>query len=283
MSLVSPPASSPAPAIDAAVGPTVSIVNALWSEPTQCGRQAPDRTQRTKMMLRPTVVFDLDGTLIDTAPDLIATLNSLFAREGVSPVAYDTARNMVGGGARLLIERGLASQGRALPASDVERLVRDFIAHYGAHIADASRPFEGLEAALDELGSFGCRLAVCTNKLEWLSVRLLDLLGLTNRFAAICGSDTFAVSKPNPEILRGTISRAGGHLDSAVMVGDSGTDVATARSAGIPVVAVDFGYTEVPAARLEADRVVSRFADLPTAIFELMPRRLGNLPETVTA
>jgi phosphoglycolate phosphatase len=228
------------------------------------------------MMLRPTVIFDLDGTLIDTAPDLVATLNALFAQEGLSPVAYESARNMVGGGARMLIERGLASQGRVLPATDVDRLVRDFIAHYGAHIADASLPFEGLEAALDELASFGCRLAVCTNKLEWLSVRLLDLLGLSTRFAAICGADTFGISKPDPDILRRTISRAGGQIDSAVMVGDSGTDVATARSAGIPVVAVDFGYTEVPAARLEADRVVSRCADLPTAIFELTAPPVGE-------
>jgi phosphoglycolate phosphatase len=228
------------------------------------------------MMIRPTVVFDLDGTLIDTAPDLVATLNTLFAREGLSPVAYDAARNMVGGGARLLIERGLASQGRALPASNVDRLVENFIAHYGAHIADASRPFDGLEGALDELASFGCRFAVCTNKLQGLSVRLLDLLGLTNRFAAICGSDTFGISKPDPEILRLTISRAKGHIESAVMVGDSGTDVATARSAGIPVIAVGFGYTEVPAARLGADRVVGRFADLPTTVFELVAAPAGE-------
>ena len=135
-------------------------------------------------MLQPTVVFDLDGTLVDTAPDLVATLNTIFAREGLSPVAYETARNMVGGGARMMIERGLASQGRALPALDVDRLLQDFIAHYGDHIADTSRPFEGLEAALDELASSGCRLAVCTNKLEWLSVRLLDLLGSRRPF---CG------------------------------------------------------------------------------------------------
>jgi phosphoglycolate phosphatase len=222
------------------------------------------------MMLRPTVVFDLDGTLIDTAPDIVATLNAIFAREGLRPVAYDAARNMVGGGARLLIERGLAADGRTCPAMDIDRLVRDFIDHYGTHIADGSRAFEGVEAALDELASFGCLLTVCTNKLEWLSIRLLELLGLSGRFAAICGADTFNVSKPNPEILRGTVSRAGGHIERAVMVGDSGTDIATARAAGIPVVAVDFGYTEIPAPRLDADRVVSRFADLPAAVFELM-------------
>src|SRR3954464_12116368 len=124
------------------------------------------------MMFRPTVVFDLDGTLVDTAPDLVATLNTIFAREGLPPVAYGAARNMVGGGARMLIERGLAADRRTLPDIELERLMRDFIEHYGAHIADASRPFEGVEAALDELASVGCLLAVCTNKLQSLSVRL---------------------------------------------------------------------------------------------------------------
>lgn len=227
-------------------------------------------------MLHPTVVFDLDGTLIDTAPDLVATLNTIFAREGLPPVAYEAARNMVGGGARLLIERGLAADGRQLPAPDIDRLVRDFMAHYGAHIADASRPFQGVEAALDELASFGCRLAVCTNKLQGLSVRLLDLLGLSRRFAAICGADTFGVSKPNPEILRGTIGRAGGRIEQAMMVGDSDTDIATARAAGIAVIAVDFGYTETPAAHLGADRVISCFTELPAAVFELIRAGTGE-------
>src|SRR6195256_4219247 len=103
------------------------------------------------MMVTPTVVFDLDGTLVDTAPDLVATLNVIFAREDLPPVAYDTARNMVGGGARAMIERGLAAEGRRLAVAEVDGLVRDFIDHYGAHIADRSRPFPGLAAALDEL------------------------------------------------------------------------------------------------------------------------------------
>ena len=229
------------------------------------------------MTPQPTVVFDLDGTLVDSAPDLVATLNTILAREGLPPVAYKAARNMVGGGARLMIERGLAADGRNLPASEVDRLVRDFIAHYGAHIADASHPFPGVEAALDEFARLGCRLAVCTNKLEWLSLRLLDVLGFSGRFAAICGADTFGVSKPNPEILCGTIGRAGGHIECAVMVGDSGTDIATARAAKIPVVAVDFGYTETPVEQLGADRVISRFADLPTAVLELIEEGTGEL------
>jgi phosphoglycolate phosphatase len=222
------------------------------------------------MMGAPTVVFDLDGTLVDSAPDLVATLNIVFAREGLPPVAYETARNLVGGGARSLIERSLRAEGRKLGVDEMDRLVKEFIAHYAAHIADRSRPFPGLEAALDELGAVGCRFAVCTNKLEWLSVRLLDALGLSKRFVAICGADTFGLRKPNPEFLRRTIARAGGEIDHAVMVGDSGTDIATARAAGVPIVAVDFGYTETPVDELGPERVISALGELPSAVFELL-------------
>src|SRR5882724_2803509 len=178
-----------------------------------------------------TVVFDLDGTLVDTAPDLIDTLNMVFAREGLPPVPYAEARTMIGGGARRMIEKGLAAEGRSFGRTDIDRLFGGFIDHYAAHIADRSRPFPGLETALDSLQAGGARFAVCTNKLEWLSVKLLGALGLAPRFAAICGQDTFGVMKPNPEILRGTLRRAGGNPDRAVMVGDSRNDVDTARAA----------------------------------------------------
>src|SRR3954452_8232828 len=223
------------------------------------------------------VVFDLDGTLVDTAPDLINALNYVLNREGLPEVPAQTARKAIGAGARRLIERGLELEGRSLSVDDVTRLTGDLIDHYAAHIADMSRPFEGLEGALDELSGRGYGFAVCTNKLEWLSKLLLDKLGLSSRFSAICGPDTFGVSKPDPEILRGTIERAGGDIGRAVMVGDSGTDVATARAANVPVVAVDFGYTEIPVAELAADRVISRFADLPAAVFELLARRSDGL------
>jgi phosphoglycolate phosphatase len=222
------------------------------------------------MMGAPTVVFDLDGTLVDSAPDLVATVNTVFAREGLPPVAYETARNLVGGGARSLIERSLRAEGRKLRVGEVDRLVKEFIAHYAAHIADRSQPFPGLEATLDELGAVGCQFAVCTNKLEWLSVRLLDALGLSKRFVAICGADTFGLRKPNPEFLRRTIARAGGEIGYAVMVGDSGTDVATARAAGVPVIAVDYGYTETPVAELGPERVISTLSELPSGVFELL-------------
>src|SRR6266704_5662956 len=187
-----------------------------------------------------TVVFDLDGTLVDTAPDLISALNHVLDREGLPPVPLASARNMIGAGARKLIERGLELEGRAASVEDVTRLTSDFIDYYAAHIADASRPFEGLESALDYLSVRGYRFAVCTNKLEWLSKLLLDELGLSARFSAICGADTFGVSKPDPAILRQTIARAGGQLASTIMVGDAGPDIGVARRAGVPVIGVGF-------------------------------------------
>ena len=221
-------------------------------------------------MAAPTIVFDLDGTLVDTAPDLIATLQALFAREGL-PSPGCELRNMIGGGARYLIERALAQESVKVPDHELERLYAGYIEHYAAHIADCSKPFPGLEPALDALAAAGCRLAVCTNKLEFLAVRLLEAVGLAGRFAAICGQDTFGLQKPDPEVLRRTVERAGGRMQRALMVGDSGTDIHMAREAAVPVVAVDFGYTETPVSLLAPDRIISRFDDLPAAVSELMP------------
>jgi phosphoglycolate phosphatase len=218
-----------------------------------------------------TIVFDLDGTLIDTAPDLIDTLNIVLAQEDLPAVPYATARNMIGGGAKVMLERALAAQGRA--ANEIDRLYKDFITHYAAHIADRSRPFPKLEVTLEGLTAAGHRLAVCTNKLEWLSVRLLQTLKLKQHFAAVCGQDTFGAQKPDPEVFRRTVLRAGGEPSRAVMVGDSRTDIHTARAAKVPVVAVDFGYTEVPIETLDPDRIISSFAELPAAIAELTAER----------
>jgi len=222
-------------------------------------------------MIAPTIVFDLDGTLVDTAPDLIDTLNVILARHGVPPVSFDEARTMIGAGVKPLLQRALAAKDVRFSAAALDELYGEYLKLYAEHIADHSRPFPGLAGALDTLARQGCRFAVCTNKLEWLSLRLLDALGLATRFGAICGQDTFAMRKPDPEMLRLTIARAGGSAAHAVMVGDSITDVATARAAGIPVVAVDFGYTETPAAELGADRLISHFDALPDAVRELVP------------
>jgi phosphoglycolate phosphatase len=219
----------------------------------------------------PTIIFDLDGTLVDTAPDLIDTLNVILSREGLPAVPYDIARGLIGHGARRMIAQGLAIAGRT--GGDLDRLLADFVTHYGEHVADRSQPFPGVEAALDTLAARGCVFAVCTNKLEGLSVRLLKTLGLAGRFAAICGQDTFEVQKPHPEALLGTLRRAGGDRERAVMVGDSQTDIATARAALMPVVAVDFGYTEIPVTELGPDKIISNYNALPDVIEMLLEAR----------
>ena len=217
-----------------------------------------------------TIVFDLDGTLIDTAPDLIHTLNLVLTQEGLSAVPYATARNLIGGGAQVMIRRALAAEGRDATDAEMDRLYAAFIAYYSEHIADRSRPFPGLDSALNDLRAAGHALAVCTNKLEWLSLRLLKALNLTHRFAAICGPDTFGVMKPDPEVFRQTVRRAGGEPSRAIMVGDSKTDIHTGRAARVPVIAVDFGYTDVPIASLQPDRIISSFSELPAAIGDLL-------------
>jgi phosphoglycolate phosphatase len=221
-------------------------------------------------MIEKLAVFDLDGTLVDTAPDLIDTLNLQFVREGIEPIAFAEARNLIGGGVKRLIERALALRGAAALADETPRLYREFLDHYGAHIADRSRPFPGIERALDSLAADGWRLAVCTNKLEWLSIKLLEALNLRSRFCVVCGQDTYGVQKPDPDILHRTVADAGGRTAGTIMVGDSITDVETARAASIKVVAVDFGYSDVPVGRLGADRLISHFDELRSALEELM-------------
>lgn len=220
-------------------------------------------------MTAPTIAFDLDGTLVDTAPDLIETLNVILARQGVAPVAFQQARDMIGYGVKPLLERALASHGLRPAPEEIDRLYADYLPLYAEHIADKSRPFPGVEEALDALAARGCLLAVCTNKLEWLSVLLLEKLGLAGRFAAICGQDTFPMRKPNPEMLVRTVTKAGGAVGRSLMVGDSVTDVNTARGAGVPMILVDFGYTEIPVADLSADRTISHFDALPQTVLEL--------------
>jgi phosphoglycolate phosphatase len=216
-----------------------------------------------------TLVFDLDGTLVDTAPDLIDTLNFTLTRHNLPAMRFDAARPLIGGGALGMIERALAAEGRDLSPAGVDELYGAFVAHYAEHIADRSRPFPGVEPVLDRLAAAGHRLAVCTNKLEWLAQRLLGALGLSARFAVICGGDTFGIQKPNPQMFRSTVIRAGGEPGRAIMIGDSPTDVRTARAAAVPIVAVDFGYTEVPIASLGPDRIISAFAQLPATIDDL--------------
>ena len=169
---------------------------------------------------RPTIAFDLDGTLVDSAPDLVATLNVVLAETGLGPVGLEHARNLVGGGARLMIERGLAQQGAKFSPAELDRMFARFLAYYEHHIADHSRPFPGAKIVLEELTRSGAILLVCTNKLERYSVKLLDAMGLATYFTVVAGADTFPVRKPNPGHLLLAIERAGGDPKAAVMVGD---------------------------------------------------------------
>jgi phosphoglycolate phosphatase len=217
-----------------------------------------------------TIVFDLDGTLVDTAPDLMSTLNLLLAREGIATLPLVKARDMIGQGARALIARGFAAAGAPLDDEKLSALFADFIAHYLAHIADESRPFPGVIAAIDVLTAEGARLAVCTNKRTDLSVALLDALDLTHRFAAVVGADAAPAAKPSAAHLVATVERAGGRMERAVMVGDSASDAGAARAAGVPLVLVSFGYTDTPAGELGADVLIDHFDDLPEACRRLL-------------
>ncbi len=216
-----------------------------------------------------TIVFDLDGTLAETAPDIIATLNVILAREGLAPVPVAKARDLVGAGARALIERGFNLYGRPLAPEKLDALFLDFLDHYAGRVADESHLYEGVTEALDALASRGHRLAVCTNKPERHSRLLLDALGVTRRFAAIAGRDSFPFFKPDARHLTMTIEAAGGDIRRAVMIGDSRTDIATARNAGLPVICVPFGYTDVPIETLSPDMVISHFRELPEAVARL--------------
>lgn len=214
----------------------------------------------------PLLVFDLDGTIADTAGDLVNALNVVLAAENLPTVDLPTGRPFVGGGAKALIRRGLKAYGVTVAEEKLDEMVELFLAHYEAHIADETVLFDGFVAALDRFESAGFSFAVCTNKVEHPAVLLLNALGVADRFKAICGKDTFAVSKPDGRALIETIARAGGDPRRAVMVGDSKTDIDTARSAEVPVVGVTFGYTVEPIAIFGPDRVIAHYDELWDAV-----------------
>lgn len=223
--------------------------------------------------LPPIVVFDLDGTLAETAGDLVETLNVVLAREGLRRLPLDEARDMIGAGAKALIQRGFSAAGEPLSPERLDRLFLAFLDHYGRNLSAHSYLFPGVAAALDGLAARGFLLAVCTNKIESHAVRLLEALGVAGRFAAICGRETFPYFKPDPRHITLTIARAKGDPARAVMVGDSRADIDAAKAAGIPVVAVPFGYTDVPVRELGPDRVIAHIDELIGAVEALVPAR----------
>lgn len=235
-------------------------------------------------MGRKIAVFDLDGTLVNTAPDLLDSLNHTLRGSGVTEVPENGFFSVVGHGARAMIARAYSNAHKDLPKDLHERLFLKFIDHYGANIPGRSHPYPGVIAALDRLHSAGYLLAVCTNKTEALSRRLIDALGLTPRFAAICGQDTFGVAKPDPRHLTLTIARAGGDTEQAIMVGDSRADIDAAKAAGIPVVAVDFGYTDTHVREFGPSRIISHYDELTVALADrLIDASFGHAPAASAA
>lgn len=220
-----------------------------------------------------TIAFDLDGTLIETAPDLVTTLNAVLATEGLAPVAYELARNMVGHGARHMIEQGYAATGLALSPDLSPVLFERFIAHYSAHIADTSHPYDGCIETLKALKKAGATLVVATNKRTDLAELVIEKLGMTHFFAAIIGADAAPAPKPDARHILFAIEEADGDPDQAIMVGDSITDINGAKNAGVPVIGVTFGYTDTPVSELGPDLVIQHYSELLAAIGKLTSGR----------
>ncbi len=223
-----------------------------------------------------TIAFDLDGTLVDTAPDLIGALNQVLGERSLAPLPVASARSLVGRGARVLIEKGFAAAGEPLDVDHAPKLVDRFIEIYRSRIAVESTAFDGLEAALDGLSDDGALLCICTNKPTDLSRLLIEALHLTSRFGSIVGADAAPKPKPDASHFITAVELAGGDPRRAIMVGDSETDVATARAAGVPVITVPFGYTELTPEGLMGDVLIRHFSELREAIETLLPALNGG-------
>jgi phosphoglycolate phosphatase len=216
------------------------------------------------------LVFDLDGTIIDTAPDLGAALNFGLAEAGFAAVSPDSVRAMIGDGVRKLLERAMAVGGAEVSEDDLDHWTPVVLDYYGKHIADRSVAFPGAIELLRQVRGAGLKTAICTNKPVDLANQLLAELDMTALFDAVLGGDSLAVRKPHAGHLLGTLEQLGTTPGRAAMIGDSGNDAAAARNAGIPVVLVSFGYTAVPVEALDADAVVDHFYELLPALGALL-------------
>jgi len=222
------------------------------------------------MPTTPALVFDLDGTLVDTARDLLGALNWVLVRHGRRTVEPDEVGRLVGHGARAMLVEAMHRTGEAVSPEDLPPLFDAYIARYRAHVADHSQPYPGVAATLGALAQTGARMGVLTNKPQELADPLLATLDLARFFAAIHGAGRFSYSKPDARVFHHVLDELGGSGNGAVMIGDSATDVATARAAGAPVVLVSYGYTSEPVHTLGADAVIDDFAELPAVLEHLL-------------
>lgn len=211
------------------------------------------------------VIFDLDGTLVDSAPDLASALNHVLVGLGRAPLDEATVRGLIGNGVRRLVEGGMALSGGG-DGTVLEHSLAQFMDYYRAHIADGTRKFDGVEAALDAVAVAGATLAICTNKSQALADSLIAALGWSKRFAAVVGGDSVAAQKPDGGHVVATAEAAGFALADTVYVGDSGIDVAAAHAAGIPIVLVGFGFAHSPVDELGGDAVIDSYAELVPAL-----------------
>lgn len=217
-----------------------------------------------------TIVFDLDGTLVDTHPDLIGTLSWLLEEEGLDAIDLEAAKKLIGHGMKPMVEKALKLKGRGGTQDEIEAVYARYVAVYETRLTRESRPFPGMLDALDRLADAGMILAVCTNKIERLAKKLLDELDMTRRFAFIAGADTYALRKPDPRHILLTVRDAGGDPARAIMVGDSDTDIRAAQGAGVPVVAYSGGYTAVPLESLGPDVIIDHYDSLPATVARLL-------------
>lgn len=220
-----------------------------------------------------TIVFDLDGTLIDSARDVGEAVNRVLADHGLEPIDTATQRALMGEGGRVRTRKAFALRGVMLDEATLSARVRDFIRYYAERPVVHTRPYDGVGETLAALTASGVRLAVCTNKYEASARDVLARLGLMAAISDVAGADTFDVRKPDPGHVLKLLARMGADAADAAMVGDSVHDVHAGKRAGLPTVAVSWGYTETPAHLLGADAVVERFADIPGTLAGLRPRR----------
>ncbi len=215
------------------------------------------------------IVFDLDGTLVDTAADLAAATNEALGAIGRRPIRVDEIRGMIGGGIPNLIDQGLRATGGPLEGKAFDEVVGHARSYYRAHVADLSQPYPGVAETLAALAANEMRMGVCTNKPAEPSQMILDQLGLTQYLPVVIAGDTLPVMKPDPAMLLAVLDRLGARAQDAVLVGDSATDVALGRAAGVPVILVAGGYTIDPVETLGGDATINGFADLSAALVRL--------------
>jgi len=212
------------------------------------------------------ILFDLDGTLVDSVPDIAGALETLYTQEGWTPHSLLEVKAMVGGGVPKLIERALHKSGIDADSARREELVQRFLGHYGARATRLTRPFPGAMEMLKQLKNNGTSLGVCTNKPEAVSRQILDALSISPLLGAVIGGDTLATKKPDAAPVLSALEILGCSPAGGMMIGDSAVDSGAARAAGIPVILVSFGYTLTPVNEIDSDAVIDTFAELPEAI-----------------